>query len=122
MTLVGAIPPDAYRCNSADAVRGSPKSGPDSGTSASAASVEDLTCESAITRTGIEQLVIDEDPNNMGGIFLRDVATSLDDVHFGSVTAEITIGTGATADKLTGTAQLVEKQFGSGNWRFHREP
>ena len=72
-------------------------------------------------RTGIEQLVIDEDPNNTGGIFLRDVATELADVHFGSVTAEITIGTGALADKLTGTAQLVEKDWGSGNWRFHRE-
>ncbi len=73
-------------------------------------------------RTGIEQLVIDEDPNNTGGIFLRDVATELDDVYFGTVTAEIAIGTGALADRLTGSAQLVEKRFGSGNWQFYREP
>ena len=72
-------------------------------------------------RTGIDQLVIDEDPHNSGGLFLRDVGIALDDAFFGTVNAEITIGTGALADKLTGIAQLVERRPGSGNWRFVRE-
>ena len=74
--------------------------------------------DSERARTGIEQLVIDEDPHNAGGIFLRDIGIALDDAFFGTANAEITIGTGALADKLTGTAQLVERR---GNWRFVRE-
>jgi hypothetical protein len=54
--------------------------------------------------------------------FLRDVRTDFWDDYFGMVKAEIIIGTGSLADKLTGTAQLVEIPQGSGKWRFHREP
>jgi len=37
------------------------------------------------------------------------------------VYVEITIGAGATADKLTGTVQLVEKRAGSCNWQLERD-
>ena len=73
-------------------------------------------------RTGIEQLVIDEDPNNAGGIFLRDIKTDLGTGDFSNITAEITIGTGALADKLSGTAALVQMPSGSGKWRYKGEP
>lgn len=72
-------------------------------------------------RTGIEQLLIDEDPGNSGSIFLRDVRTDFWDDYFGVVSAEIIIGAGSLADKLTGTAQLVEIPPGSGKWRLDRE-
>jgi hypothetical protein len=73
-------------------------------------------------RTGIEQLVIDEEPGRTGSLFLRDVAADLDDLDFASVTANITIGTGGHADELVGSADLVEKRPGSGRWRLRREP
>jgi hypothetical protein len=69
-------------------------------------------------RTGIERFNIDEDPKNSGGVFLRDFRTNLADADFSIVNVEITIGTGAAEDKLTGTANLVEKPLGSGRWRL----
>jgi hypothetical protein len=72
-------------------------------------------------RTGIKQLLIDEDPRQKGGIAFRDIRTTLADEGFSSVKVEITIGAGATADKLTGTANLVERPFGSGKWRLANE-
>jgi len=74
------------------------------------------------TRTGIEQMVIDEDPNNTGGIFLRDTRTDPGTGDYSTVMAEIVIGTGAAADKLTGSAMLVQKPAGSGSWRLMNEP
>lgn len=71
--------------------------------------------------TSIERLVFDEDPNNKGSIFLRDFRTNLADRDFSIVNVEITIGLGATADKLTATANLVEKPGGSGRWRLANE-
>jgi hypothetical protein len=71
-------------------------------------------------RTGIEQCHFDEDPNNSGGFFLRDFRTNLVDADFSTVNVEITVGTGAAEDKLTGTANLVERPFGSGKWRLDR--
>jgi hypothetical protein len=73
-------------------------------------------------RTGLEQLVIDENPNSRGGIAFRDLRTAVADTDFSKVKVEITIGTGTTADKLTGIANLVEKPFGSGKWRLATEP
>jgi len=67
-------------------------------------------------------VVFDEDPNNSGSVFLRDFRASLADADFSTVNVEITIGTGATADKLTGTASLVQKPSGSGSWRLANEP
>lgn len=74
------------------------------------------------SRTGIEQLVIEEDPGNSGSIFLRDVRTDCGNRSFAAVSAEITIGNGTDADKLTGAAALVEKPAGSGSWRLQSEP
>jgi hypothetical protein len=71
-------------------------------------------------RTGIEQLIFDEGPNNSGAIVLRDFRTNLVDASFSVVNVEIAIGTGATQDKLTGTAYLVEKPWG--RWRLDTEP
>lgn len=73
-------------------------------------------------RTGIEQLVIEEDPANSGSIFLRDVRTDVGNRDFRNVVAEVTIGNGTDADKLTGAATLVEKPAGSGRWRLKSEP
>jgi hypothetical protein len=67
-------------------------------------------------RTGIEQLVFDEDPNNSGGFSLRDFRAAIPPGDYSVVNVEITIGTGATADRLTGAASLVEKPAGSGRW------
>ncbi len=73
-------------------------------------------------RTGIERLVFDEDPNHSGGIFLRDFRTNLADADYSIVNVEITIGTGATQDKLVGTVSLVETHAGGGRWRLSNEP
>lgn len=73
-------------------------------------------------RTGIEQMVIEEDPNNSGSIFLRDVRNECGTREFTNVTVEVIIGAGAAAEVLTGSAELVEVPAGSGRWRFHREP
>jgi len=73
-------------------------------------------------RTGIEQLVIDEDPGNAGAIVLRDARTELFDDYFGTVNAVISIGAGALGDVLSGTARLEERRAGRGHWRLHREP
>lgn len=64
----------------------------------------------------------DEDPNNRGGFFLRDFRTTLADADFSTVNIEITIGTGPTQDKLTGTANMVEEPAGSGRWRLANGP
>jgi hypothetical protein len=72
-------------------------------------------------RTGIERLDFDEDPNNSGGVFLRDFRTDLDDSDYSIVNVEVSIGTGTAQDKLTGTANLVERPFGSGKWRLKNE-
>ena len=69
-------------------------------------------------RTSIERLVFDEGANNSGGIFLRDFRTSISNADFSIVNIEITIGAGATQDRLTGTANLVQTQPGSGSWRL----
>jgi hypothetical protein len=77
--------------------------------------------DSERARTSIERLVFDENPNNNGSVFLRDFRTNLADADFSTVNVEITIGTGAAADKLTGTASMVEKPAGSGSWRLSSE-
>jgi hypothetical protein len=69
-------------------------------------------------RTGIERCNFDEHPMNSGSVFLRDFRTNLADANFSTVNVEITIGTGAAEDKLTGTVNLVEKPLGSGRWRL----
>jgi len=66
-------------------------------------------------------LVFDEEPNNCGGIFLRDFRTSPVNVEFSIVNVEITIDTGATQDRLVGTANLVQTPAGSGKWRLKNE-
>jgi hypothetical protein len=78
--------------------------------------------DSERARTGIERCDFDENPNNNGSVFLRDFRANLADADFSTVNVEITIGTGATADKLTGTASLVQKPAGSGSWRLASEP
>ena len=72
-------------------------------------------------RSGIEHLVFDEDPNKSGAISLRDFRTTIPPGDYSMVYVEITIGAGATADKLTGTVQLVEKRAGSCNWQLERD-
>ena len=72
-------------------------------------------------RTGIEQLAFDEDPNNGGGLVLRDFKTNVVSGDFSTVNIEITIGTGSTANDLKGTAKLVQKPPGSGKWRLSTE-
>ena len=74
------------------------------------------------TRTGIERFDIDEDPNNAGALFLRDVRSRAGTGFFETVNVEIVIGTGAAADKLTGTDTLMQKPDGSGKWRLIKEP
>jgi len=69
-------------------------------------------------RSGIEQLIFDEDPNNSGGVSLRDFRAAIPPGDYSVVNVEITIGTGATADRLTGAASLEEKSAGSGRWRL----
>lgn len=73
-------------------------------------------------RSGIEQLIFDEDPNNSGGVSLRDFRATIPPGDYSVVNVEITIGTGATADRLTGAASLVEKPEGSGRWRLVSAP
>ena len=77
--------------------------------------------DSERVRTNIERLVFDENLNNSGGIFLRDFRTNLADADYSIVDVEITIGTGATADRLTGTVNLVQQPAGSGRWRLQSE-
>ena len=74
------------------------------------------------TRTGIERFDIDEDPNNAGSVFLRDVRCEAGSSPFASVNVEIVIGTGAAADKLVGVANLMQKPDGTGKWRLVKEP
>lgn len=74
------------------------------------------------TRTGIERFDIDEDPNNAGALFLRDVRARAGTESFETVNVEIVIGTGAAADKLTSTDTLMQKPDGSGKWRLIKEP
>lgn len=74
------------------------------------------------TRTGIERFDLDEDPNKSGALFLRDVRCEAGTGSFASVKVEIVIGTGATADKLNGTAALMQQPDGSGKWRLIKEP
>ncbi|MGE0129771.1 MAG: hypothetical protein AB7U82_16950 [Blastocatellales bacterium] len=69
-------------------------------------------------RSGIEQLIFDEDPNNSGGFSLRDFRAAIPPGDYSVVNVEITIGTGATADRLTGVASMEEKSAGSGRWRL----
>ena len=45
----------------------------------------------------------------------------LADTDFSTVKVEITNRNGTTADKLTGTAKLMEKPFGGGKWRLATE-
>ncbi len=78
--------------------------------------------DSERARTDIERLVFDEDPNNSGGISLRDFRAAIPPGDYSMVNVEITVGTGSTADKLTGTANLLEKPAGSGRWRLATEP
>jgi hypothetical protein len=78
--------------------------------------------DSERARTGIERLVFDEDSNNSGSVFLRDFRANLADADFSTVNIEITVGTGAAADRLTGAAYLVQKPAGSGSWRLQTEP
>jgi len=73
-------------------------------------------------RTGIEQLLFDEDPNRSGSVFLRDFRTDFLDADYATVDVEISIGTGAAADRLTGTAHLMERRFASGRWRLDTQP
>ena len=73
--------------------------------------------DSERARAGIEQLVFDEGPQGTGAVSLRDVRTTIPPADYSSVFVEITIGTGATADSLTGTASLVQRPVGSGRWR-----
>src|SRR5262249_2318320 len=73
-------------------------------------------------RSGVEQFVIDESSSSRGGLVFRDLRTALAGTDFSAVKVEIVIGTGATADKLTGIANLVEQPFGSGHWRLVNEP
>jgi hypothetical protein len=47
--------------------------------------------------------------------------TTLAATDFSTVNIEITIGSGTTQDKLTGTANLVQKPAGSGRWRLTSE-
>lgn len=72
-------------------------------------------------RTGIERIEIDEDPNKTGAFFLRDFRTTVLYTDYSTVNVEVTIGTGASQDKLTGTATLVQKPPGSGRWRLTME-
>jgi hypothetical protein len=66
-------------------------------------------------RTGIEQLVFDEGTNG-GGISLRDFRATIPPGDYSMVNVDITIGTGATAERLTGNVQLVEKR--AGQWQL----
>jgi len=59
--------------------------------------------------------------DNCGGILLRDFRTSFVNADFSIVNVEITVGTGATQDRLTGTANLIEKPAGSGKWQLATE-
>jgi hypothetical protein len=65
------------------------------------------------TRTGIERFDIDEDPNNSGGVSLRDATTNVPAIDYSTVNAEIVIGD----DMLTGTVHLEQSPPGSGRWR-----
>lgn len=73
-------------------------------------------------RSGIEQLIFEEDPNNSGGISLRDFRAAIPPGDYSMVQVEITIGAGPTADRLTGTAYLAQRPAGSGRWRLQTEP
>ena len=67
--------------------------------------------------------MFDEDPNKTGAVVLRDFRAMFNDTaDYSTVDVEITVGTGATADRLTGTAYLVQRPAGSGKWRLAGEP
>jgi len=68
---------------------------------------------------GIDACVIDEDPNNGGSFFLRDVNTTVAMADFTNTSIEVLIGD----DRLTGSATMVEKPInGGGRWRLQSEP
>ena len=68
---------------------------------------------------GIDACVIDEDPNNSGSSFLRDVNTTVAMADFTDTSIEVLIGD----DRLTGSATMVEKPIqGGGRWRLQSEP
>lgn len=69
-------------------------------------------------RTGLEQFLFDEDPNKTGSITLRDLRTDVPMQSYSTVNVEITVGTGSSQDRLTGTVNLVERPAGSGRWRI----
>jgi hypothetical protein len=73
-------------------------------------------------RTGIERFEIDEDPNNSGAVFLRDVRFEALTGEFDIVDAEVVIGAGSAADELSGAVNLVQEPAGSGRWRLSNEP
>jgi hypothetical protein len=53
---------------------------------------------------------------------LRDFRAAIPTGDYPEVDVEITIGTGAAADRPTGTASLVERPPGSGRWRIVAKP
>ena len=68
------------------------------------------------TRTGIERLDFDENPNQTGAIVLRDVRTSLPTIDYSTVIVMADSG----FDLFTETIHLVEGRAGSGQWRLPR--
>ncbi len=81
-----------------------------------------LLSDAERARTGIEQIIFDEDQGNSGGISVRDFRTEIPPGDYSMINVEITIGTGATADRLMGIVQLGEKPVGSGRWRLAATP
>jgi hypothetical protein len=71
-------------------------------------------------RTGIESLIFDESSATTGSISLRDFNVALPALDFSTVNVEVVIGTvgSSTANRLTGTAKLVQKPAGSGRWQL----
>ena len=65
-------------------------------------------------RTGIEQLVIDEDPGNRGALSLQDRTASIPNIDYSTVHIEVGVG----LDLLTETVHLVERPANSGSWRL----
>ena len=64
-------------------------------------------------RTGIEQFVIEERPNNAGEITMRDRRTDVGAGDFGRCECVIRIGD----DDLVGAGSLIEHPPGSDRWR-----
>ena len=68
---------------------------------------------------GIDACVIDEDPNNDGSFFLRDVNTTVAMADFTNTSLDLGIG----PDQLTGLATMVERPIlGGGRGRLQSEP